>query len=262
MSPIDNHLRDSLTQHAAEVSDDVDRFAAIERRARDMHRRRVAWVSGATAVVLAGGVVGGLALTGGDHDTLQVPVTDGSGTPTPGPSGGGSTASPVPKASLDTYRFLGWPTRHGPGTSAADFADDVLWGGELPDGTFVVVRQATVKHEARAVALITPPTGDEYTLIGAQLAENTREVSFVLPGNAYPWVLVIGVPGTAQIEYETDPGEFSPVETVDGWALFKRTGSGPRSSEPDRIRLLDGDGDVDHPLYYGPIDTGPSEPDV
>jgi hypothetical protein len=115
----------------------------------------------------------------------------------------------------------------------------------------------------RSLAYITEQGHEPYTVDGAALKPAvTNEVSFVLPGDAYPWVLVIGAPGTEQILYETDPGTFEPVETVDGWALFKRTGSGPRSNDSDRIEVLDGNGDLDHPLYYGPIDTGPSEPDV
>jgi hypothetical protein len=258
MSPIDNHLRDTLSQYAGDVSDDVDRFAAVERRARALHRRRVAWASGATAVVLAGGVLGGLSLTGNDPDTVQIPpVTQGSETPTPEPSG--SEAPPA----VDESQYLDWPYRHDNCCPAGELAyldKHSLWGGVVGDALVVIGQQADEAGNVRAHAWVTE-NGSTYELEGAPLKPAvTNEVSFVLPGGAYPWVLVIGAPTTGQIEYAADGTTFEPVDPAemhDGWALFKRTGD-----ENDRIRVLDGNGDLDHPLYEGPIDTGPSEPDV
>jgi hypothetical protein len=256
MSPIDNHLREALTRHAADAPAEADWFTAVEVRARAMHRRRIALVSGASAVVLAGAVVGGLAIASGDQDRVVVPPLDNSS-----PS---ASPTPSPSESVQHRDVLGWPTRSGPGTATLDFADDVLWGGELPDGTFVVVSQVVDDAgNVRARASITEAGIDRYSIDGAALKpEVTNEVSFVLPGGAYPWVLVIGAPTTGQIEYAADGTSYEPVDTVDGWALFPRTGPGPGSTDGDRIRVLDGDGDLDHPLYEGPIDTGPSEPDV
>jgi hypothetical protein len=260
MSPIDSHLRDALARHAAEAPTEADWFNAVERRALGMRRRRIAAVSSAAAIVLAGGVVGGLAVTGGGEDRVVVPPLNpgNSATPTPEPS---DTAPPTSDG-----RYLTWPYRSGDGTEALDPAGAVhpLWGGKLPTGTTVVIGQyVDDAGEVRARAYIDEQGVEPYTVDGAVIdPAKTVEVSFVLPGEAYPYVLVIGPPTTGQIEYAADGTTYEPMETVDGWALFKRTGPGPGSTDGDRIRVLDGNGDLDHPLYEGPIDTGPSEPDV
>jgi hypothetical protein len=260
MSPIDNHLRDTLNEHATEVADGGDLFAAVEQRARTMHRRRVAWASGATAVVLAGGVLGGVTLFGTDQDTVKAPIgNDGNGTPTP-------SATPTPSESappgpVAERSFLQWPYREGDGVAAAELAyldEHSLWGGAVGDAIVVIGQQADGAGNVRARAWVSTH-GETYQLEGAVLKPAvTSEVSFVLPGDAYPFVLVIGAPTTGQIQYAEDAETFRDVpEMRDGWALFKRTSDGN-----DRIRVLDGDGDLDHPAYEGPIDTGPSEPDV
>lgn len=261
MSPIDNHLRESLSRHAAEAPAESDWFTTIERRAQTMRRRRMAWISGATSVVLAGGVIGGLAVAGGDRDTVKVPIGNGnSETPSPSatPSGfPGDLSNDMPPPANG---YLDWPYREGPGVAAAELAyldERSLWGGRVGDAIVVIGQKVDDAGVVRANAWISE-NRETYQIAGARMKpERTNEVSFVLPGEAYPWVLVIGAPTTGQIEYAADGSTYEPVETVEGWALFKRTGN-----EDDRIRVLDGDGDLDRPLYEGPIDTGPSEPDV
>jgi hypothetical protein len=261
MSPIDSHLRDALTRHAAEAPTEADWFNAVERRAHAMRRRRIAVVSSAAAVVLAGGVVGGLALTGDGQDRVVVPPLNpgNSSTPTPSHNPGDLSDDQPP-------HVLTWPYRSGDGAAALDPAGAVhpLWGGKLPTGTTVVIGQyVDDAGDVRARAWIDEQGVDPYTVDGAVIhPATTSEVSFVLPGEAYPYVLVIGAPTTGQVEYAADGTSYEPMETVEGWALFQRTGPGPGSTDGDRIRVLDGNGDLDHPLYEGPIDTGPSEPDV
>lgn len=263
MSPIDNHLRESLSRHAADVDGGGgDRFAAVEERARALHRRRLTVMSGATAVILAGGVLGGLALTGSSDDAVIVPGDTGDATSAPPSPTSPPSPSPTPYATaLPESAFLDWPYRSGDGVAAVDVAASTrpLWDGRLPNGTLVVIGQRPdAAGNVRAHAWITEEGKPSYELDGAVIKpSSTVEVSFVLPGDEYPYVLVIGDPTIGQIRYAEDGETFNSVDFTDAWALFPRTGG-----EGDAIEILGGDGDMDHPLYKGPIDTGPSEPDV
>src|SRR3954447_13180520 len=92
MSPLDNELRRTLTQHASDVDATSDLWVQVEHRARVLHRRRVALAGVSGAGVVAAVVVVGLTVAGGSQaDRVVVPLN-------PGPSDS-ATASPSPAVS-------------------------------------------------------------------------------------------------------------------------------------------------------------------
>lgn len=254
MSPLDNHLRAMLTEHADDVTGDPTSFANVQRRARQLQHRRAGIAAGGAAVLAGAGTVTGVAIShNGQHDTLLPPVGAATASPSPVPRTPTATAT-LPVAA---GRYLDWPYRSGAGAASLDPASTVhpLWGGRLPNDTTVVVgQQVDDKGDVRAVAWVTPADDQPFQLQGAVLKPGTtEEVSFVLPGDEFPYVLVIGAPTTGQIVYAERDDEWSPVDTEEGVAVFTRTGTGQ-----DRILVEDGDGED---LYLGHIDVGPSEPD-
>ena len=255
MSPLDSHLRSTLAEHADEMSAEPLPFATVERRARRLRQRRAGAALAGVAVLSSAAVVTGVTLSGsgtGHRDTLRMPPLNHASTAP-------AEVSPQPTATLPVAagHYLDWPYRSGAGAASLDPAGTVhpLWGGRLPnDSTVVVGQQVDDKGDVRAVAWVTPADDQPFQLQGAVLKPGTtEEVSFVLPGDEFPYVLVIGAPTTGQIVYAERDDEWAPVETEEGVAVFPRTGTGQ-----DRILVEDGDG---ADLYLGHIDVGPGEPD-
>jgi hypothetical protein len=263
MSPLDEHLKATLTHRAEDVDAAGNGFASVERQARSLHRRRVAWATGATAVVIAGGVVGGLALTASSNDSLRVqPGDDGNGTLPPTST---TTPSPSPVTTATaTGQWLSWPYRTGDGADALAPSRELhpLWAGQVDDdGTSIVIgQQANDDGTMHSRAWVFPPGGDPtaYQLDGVTINDaDTHEVSFLFGDG--PCLVVVGEPGTGQVEVSVDRTTYEPLETVDGVAATCRMGP-PDAPSPRWIRVLDGDGDLDQPIYEGPIDGASNGP--
>jgi hypothetical protein len=286
MSPLDTELREALRHHAADVTSPGAPLDAIERRAHGIRRRRTALAVAGTAVVVAAVAVAVPLITDAtSHDDSRAKFAVTS-TPTPE-----VTAPAFPRP----VNLLTWPARGQAGSGAGRaFLDTIvadytarhgaaatgleLWYGRLPTGSEVGVAQVW-----------TAQGGDAWTVVAERLADGrffvvreaptwfsdqkagesvsaTKEdvsriaqISAVVQGEATPYVVVVGAPTTGQILYAADGATFKPVDTVDGVAVFERTG--PTGSSPDLIEVLDGNGNLDAPMYKGVIDTGSSVPD-
>jgi len=74
-----------------------------------------------------------------------------------------------------------------------------------------------------------------------------------LPGTSTDLLVVVPQPGTGQVSYSPEAtGSFRPVtgqDHLDGVALIDRV----PGVKDDRLELLDGDGDLDKPLYRGRV---------
>jgi hypothetical protein len=260
MSPLDDQVRQTLQRHADDVPAAPDLLANVERSAGRLRRRHVALGATGALAVVAVAVVGGLALTGSSTDTLRVaPGGDGNGTPTPT-----STPTPSPVATATGGPWLDWPYRKGEGAEALAPSGEVhpLWAGQIDDdGTSIVIgQQANDDGTMHSRAWVFPPGGDPtaYQLDGVTINDaDTHEVSFLFGDR--PCLVVVGEPGTGQIDVSADRTTYEPVETVDGVAAICRMGP-PDVPSPRWIRVLDGDGNLDQPIYEGPIDGASNGP--
>lgn len=259
MSPLDDQLRQTLQRHADDVRAAPDLLTNVESTARRVHRTRVALATTGGLAVVAVAVVGTLALTGSSEDTLRIsPGVPGDETPTSTP-----TPSPVPTATAEG-RWLSWSFRSGDGAQALDPSGRMhpLWAGTLADGTTTVVigQQPNDDGTIHSRAWVFPKGGDPtaYQLDGVTVdPEETHEVSFVIGDR--PCLIVVGEPGTGQVDVSVDGTSYEPVDTVEGAATVCRMGP-QDAAAPRWIRVLDGDGDLDHPLYEGPIDGASNGP--
>lgn len=74
-----------------------------------------------------------------------------------------------------------------------------------------------------------------------------------LPGTSVDFLVVVPTPGTGQVLYDDDAvGAFRPVigqDHLDGVVLVDRA----KDAAGDRLQLLDGNGDLDKPLWQGAV---------
>lgn len=283
MTPMDDELRTALRRRAEMLAPPADPLAGVERRAGRIRRRRAA-----AGVSLAAMAVTALAV----GVPMAVDAVQRTSSPDGGYAGGRPLPSlPAPSVYLEPphggpfglVNFLAWPAR---GSADVRFENEIrrLWARQhrLPPEEAGSSRlwQSALPGGGRAGVWQIWRTGMKtgYTVVGQQLPNGhtlilrdevtpkiVREISAVLQSGAFPHVLVLGVPGTVQIRYAADGVHFTPVERLpgftggDGWAVFDRTGPAIDQRRPDLIALLLAGGSG---IYHGPIDVGPSTPDV
>lgn len=252
MSPIDDELRTMLRTHADDMPTEHDLMAVVETRARSIHRRRVAVATTTGGLAVAAvAMAGSLALTGSAHDSLRTrPVPPGLE-----PS---ATASAAPSAD----RLLDWPLRENTPGVALSYVGNPLWAGFSPRHDLLIVGQAPqADGSVNSQISVSPANGGQgYALMYGTIAPGTKQLSFIIGSGKTSYVVVVGAPETGQIRYAADGKNFRPEDTVQGVAVFPRTWTRTSPLVEDAIEVLDGNGDVDHPLYRGPIDPGPSTP--
>ena len=282
MSPLDNELRRTLTQHASDVDATSDLWAGVEHRARVIHRRRVAFGGVTGAAVVAAVVVVGVNVTGGSNAAKLVPIEPGpsnSAAPSPSPV---VTATSSPLARMPVTE---WP-RVGADATWVNW-DAVLASmpAQMPSGFEPLGEPAVIGSgdtDGGAVAVFVVKAGG-HLVAGAVLRSKPDEaiaVHDIATDGDVPYVgvvvrvsasggavddgIVVGAPTTGQIEFKL-PGE-SSFHAVEGgadprWAAV--TLGQVRPGEPvAQVRVLDGDGNLDKSRYTGPIQQGITFPDV
>lgn len=288
MSPLDTHLHETLAERAGDVEAPRDLFGLVERRARTLHRRRVALASAGTAAVTALAVVGGLTLTGGSGtDTVRAPITHG-GAPTPAPTptlpagaiSPGPTATGAPAVSRDEP--MSWPQVP---------AEDVAWvqwpavqrsmSQQLPadfdppqqlrplavlstDGGKAVLFVAASGGRTVAAAVV---QDDPATAVAVHDVEpGAEQVSAVVRVTSESGPvddgLVVAAPGAGHILFmlpgQEDGRGYSDLGNR--WASVT-LGHVVAGQPVAQMKVLSGDGS-DKPLYEGPIGVGWTFPDV
>lgn len=298
MSPLHDELRRTLARRADEVSPPADHLDRVHTRARTLRRRRRLEVTGAAAVVVLAvglGIPAGLHATS-DHATARLhPAGTPTSTPVPAaepidwqprgtvlqqatsttPCTGpdcAQVAAQKAKAEAEladaesTIRAT-WAKDHG--ITAEQVAVSALWADHLPTGDLLYCGQVWDLHDASTAAvaffqipyagkgfpLQTVPVRQLMKQQGAATPSGIAEVSTVAAGKEYPWVLIVGRPGTTTMAYDNGRDGFRAEPTPDGVGIFQRD-AGPGAA--DRIRTQVGSSVT----YTGPIDTGPSTPDV
>lgn len=290
MSPLDKELHDALVRHADDVPAQADLFADVERRARGIRRRRTAAVVGGAAVLVAAvAVVVPTVLDSSRHDDGRARfAVSGSASPSATPSPSSPVVTPTDVMSWPTVgETAGGDSRwHTLSIQALNARAAQVWPGATVDRLTPLWRGVDKQnHEVVLVVGHVAGTAQAHYVAGAWVDNGDNSETFTAlhdierdPGAVSAWidgpgpdpgtVIVVGAPGTGQISYRVPGGVWQPVEHVDGAKFGERWAAFPRALVPtpgqvvDQVQVLDGNGDLGHPLYQGAIGRGITFPDV
>lgn len=261
MSPLDDELRGLLHARAGAVSPAPDPLAGIERRAVRMRRNRVAATVAGAALAVTAVAVGVPALVS-DHDRAG-----GTQFATPGPS-----ASPAPstagRAAFDPqhpWSYRGDPSlvaaprlaslqdewsAHHPGSTVTPLFGQVYEPSAKPE----VVFSATGGGEDRLGVATTTASGWGFEA-DVPLAAGSTVLMVPLPGDEVPRLLILADPGTGQISYAADGLTFRALPGVGPGVAFTPLKG---DTSKDAVQVLDGNGTIDDPVFFGPAPDPPS----
>ena len=134
-----------------------------------------------------------------------------------------------------------------------------LWSSMTTSGVRYTVGQAwfTGDPTAIGVSFATGGTNGPAFFLGRATPADPALLAFVidsLPGATTDLLVVVPRPGTGQVSYAaTATGRFTPEASgrsdLNGVGLIDRS----RTASGDRLEILDGDGNLDKPLYRGPV---------
>ena len=292
MTPIDDELRIALHERASTVSPTTDAFVGIERRAKGIRRRRLAGAVAGSALALAAVAVavptisGALDGDGGSTGRFAVQPTvapSAAGSPSPA-----SSTSPQ-GATLQNWPYVGMNTvadganridmvqkmsqalaARWPGAQVTLQTLHPLYGGISSSDQLVLVAAGKVTGNPQAPKVVAAawvkPTNGSAALVGLHdISADAAQVSVFVPAPGTPrdgTAVVVSQPGTGQVMLQKPGGTWQPVNTVEGrYATFGLT-MPPAGQVVPQIMVLDGDGNMDHPLYQGPIGRGLTFPDI
>jgi hypothetical protein len=269
MSPLDDELHAALHDRASVITAPSDPLAGIEARARGIRRRRLVASLASAALVVAVAAV-------------AVPALVPDGSSKAGPAGHGTaTLEPTPTATPTEDQppanvLTSWPQRgsapNPPSVAAVQqaFADGMgrssdtrlvryreLFVGSTGKGEAFTMGQAWFAGDTQAysVSYTVPPTGDPEIFLGKPTPANPVLLAFVVPNLAgmSDLLIVVPQPNTGQVLYaNNDMIQFVPItgqDRYDGVVMIDRQ----LSDTHDQLELLDGNGDMDHPTFKGPV---------
>jgi len=258
MSPIDDELRSLFTSRADLLAPAPDPLAGIESRARRMRRNRVAASVAGTALAVA-------AIAAVVPAVLPEKVADGGGsqfadvTPTPTASAPDRAFAPQSLDPANPWPFRGtesvlidggqqsltdqWRAKHA-GSSLTPLYGQVY----EPSNAGEVVFVASGPDGDRWAVATTSESGWQI-LVDNALAPDTKALLAALPGDEVPRLLVLTSPAIGDIAYAPDGTTFRSYEGSDGGvSVVPLEGDTSR----DAVRVLDGNGDLDKPVFLGP----------
>jgi hypothetical protein len=214
-----------------------------------------------------------------DRDAFRVVAPDGTvlveqRAPQPpagasSPEGPGTEQVPGDVAAPPSNAVL-WPTAGSASPELVEqaltsFATDVqttreLVGGHLlygleEDGRSVVVLSAwEAGGDARTYGFTVDARGRTASTLTGPTSPGPAALAVLLPvADGLDWLVVVPKPGSGQVLYAPDAsGEPRAVPSQGtGAAVYRER---PSSTTGDRVVVLDGDGDLDRPLYRGTVD--------
>lgn len=274
MSPLDTELRRTLAEHAAYMDGAADLWLGVEHRAQVMHRRRLAAGGMTGAAVVAAVVVVSFGVATGTQADRVVPTT-------PQPSGSTITTSlPAGSVPVMSWPAVGadptwvhWdavlasmPEQMPPGFAPLG-TPHVIASGETDDGAAAIFVLSAGSNLVAAAVLRTAP-GVATAVHDIPADGDVPFIGVILPtGDSSAPVddgVVVGAPSTGQIEFRL-PGQ-QDFHAVEGgadprWAAVT-LGRVTPGTPVAQVRVLDGDGNTDRPVYSGPIEVGVTFPDI
>ena len=140
------------------------------------------------------------------------------------------------------------------GSPDAAVSSRPLFGGSDDAGNAYVLLQAWVPgDDAYTFGYTVRPGGEAVPFLGPKTDPEARVLALLVeaaPGQSVDTLVVVPQPGTGQVLYGEAASELRPVgegQSFDGVVLVDRA----RGASGDRLRLLDGDGDLDAPTFDG-----------
>lgn len=265
MSPIDDELRSLFSDRADGLSPAPDSFPGIERRARRMRRNRMAASVAGTALAVAAIAVAVPALLPDrvtDGRSSQFATSSPSAPASPGPS---RTQEPASDGALDPqhpWSYRGndaaisgtelttlkseWSTVH-PGATLTPLYGEIYESSQQPQVTFVSTGGGADRWGVAAAS------ASGWTWLHDEpLAPGTKALMAALPADEVPRLQIVAAPTTGQLLYAKDAVHFAPLTSVapddPGVAYTALQGD----TSHDAVKVLDGNGDSDHPVFEGP----------
>ena len=257
MSPLDDELRSLLHARADVLSPAPDPLSGIERRAKRMRRNRVAASVAGTALAVAAIAVAVPALVPDRGGSSSVAVTP---EPSAQPSTSAASTGPLPAGALDAqhpWEYRGdktviadltslqaeWATVH-PGATLTPLYGEIYESSKKPQITFV----STGGGGERWGVATSSEAG--WTLLhDEELAFGTKVLMAALPADETPRLLIVAAPSVGQISYAAHGTDFRDYPGPTNGVVYVPL-SGDTSG--DVVRVLDGNGNIDAPLFEGP----------
>jgi len=156
---------------------------------------------------------------------------------------------------LEARAVSGFAAARGADDSA-DVGHTVLFAGDNDAGQRYLLLQAWLDEgPAYSFGWIETPGEDPQPVLQPVLADEEQVVAILLtgiPGRSTDELVVVPAPTTGEVLYRATAGEqYRAVSTpgLDGVALVDRA----LGADQDELLLLDGDGDLDSPLFEGPV---------
>ncbi|MCU1589735.1 MAG: hypothetical protein JWP11_991 [Frankiales bacterium] len=258
MTPLDDELRSLLHSRADRVSPAADPLGGIERRANRMRRNRVAAsVAGAALAVAAVAVAVPALLPGRGGGASSVAATPTPSTPASPAAPGGYGPNELDPAhpwayrgdqavlangNLDTLR-RDWDVKH-PGAVLTPLYGQVYEPSKRPEIVFV-------SHSPGADRWGMSTTSESGTvfLVDQPFPSDSSVLMAALSGDEVPRLVIVAGPATGDMSYAVDGVSFHTiVGPVPGVGFAPLQGD----TSQDAVRVLDGNGDLDHPVFLGP----------
>lgn len=252
---LDEELRAALSTRAATLTPSPDPLAGIERRARSLHRRRVAAAVTSTALaVLAVAGVGSVLLpdsTGRSSEVATTPTPDAS--PSVAPSVAPSVPSaldpdrpwayrgtPVDRGTLDTFG-RDWAARH-PGSELVPLFGQVY----APSQRLEVVFVGRGADADRWGVVTSSEAGSDFVL-DVPLPAGSRSLAAALPGDeGTARLLVVAAPETGLARYSPDGVTWLDMSRTPSGAAGVHVVALGADQDRDRYRVPDAEsGTVD-----------------
>lgn len=279
--PIDDELRQLFSQRVADVAPPPSVMRGVEARARRMRRSRNLAAGGSTvAVVAALALLVPLFASGGAPAPQDIaspgPAPSASASPSASPSQAPSpevsaapSAGPVapapPPANVVSWEVRGNPAE-GPEPSEIQAAvEERLGPGAGYRAVFHYAREGVAftggqawapGERARSMFYTTGSECGAELVLGPVTSENPAALAYqpsCIPQNPHDRVVVVGAPRVGQVSYGVDGSALRPAASPPGWeGVFELELDAPAGSRYV-VQILDGNGDLDNPMYEGPL---------
>ncbi len=256
MSPLDDELRTLLGQRAADIAPSPDPLAGIESRARRIRRNRIA--ASLTGAALAVAVVAAVV-----PSVLPDKLADGGSTQF-ADDDAPDRASEIPPSGLDPANP--WPYRGNPSLisdgavqalrdawAAANHPESQispLVGLENKSSKETEIAFVSTAKGVNTFAVATTSISGWQVLYQAPFTAGETALMAALPGDEVPRLMVVASPRTiGDLSYASDGSSFATANgPFPGVAFVPLEGD----TSKDAVRVLDGNGDLDKPLFLGP----------
>jgi hypothetical protein len=258
-APLDDELRSLLHTRADAVTPAPDPLSGIERRASRMRRNRVAASVAGSALVVAAVAIAVPTLTA-DRDgkgavfATSPPSASAQPSSTTARAYGPNELDPahpwayrgdanvLGNGNLDTLKRE-WATKHSGAPLAA------LYGHVYePSQQAEIVFVSHVTGDERWGVATTSESGIVF-LVDEPLPSPSTVLMAALPGDEVPRLLVVTAPSTGDISYAKDGSTFRSLADVEQGVVFLPLEG---DTSHDLLRVLDGNGDLDRPVFLGP----------